>query len=131
MTAHLPSCFIDVLHTRFAQANKTLVAVARSGAHARWSDRVRIVPSHIVLNPPRIAANHTSAAERLAQRHPDRDRLPVAAGFSTHAAHSVPQGTLAARFVAVPDCSSKGRRRDRLHFAVQRFSTIRLRELEP
>jgi hypothetical protein len=56
MTAHLPSCFIDALHTRFAQANKTLVALARSGAHARWSDRVCIVSSHVVLSPPRIAA---------------------------------------------------------------------------
>ena len=47
MTAHLPSCFIDVLHTRFAQANKTLVALVRPGAHRSLSRRIK---------SPRIAA---------------------------------------------------------------------------
>jgi hypothetical protein len=69
MTAHLPSCFIDALHTRFAQANKILVALARSGAHARWSDRVRIVPSHVVLNPPRIAAKIIQALQSALLNH--------------------------------------------------------------
>ncbi len=55
MTAHLPSCFLDALHNRFTQSNKTLGALARSGTHASWSDRVRIVPAHVVLKAPRIA----------------------------------------------------------------------------
>ncbi len=55
MRSHLPSCFVDALQGRFAQANKTLTALARSGANVRWADRVRVVPSHVVLKPPRIA----------------------------------------------------------------------------
>jgi hypothetical protein len=64
MTAHLPSCFMDALQTRFAQANQTLRALARAGDKAQWSDRVRIVLDHVVLKHPRIAPRILHALQR-------------------------------------------------------------------
>jgi predicted DNA-binding transcriptional regulator YafY len=132
MTAHLPSCFIDALHTRFAQANKTLVALARNGSHARWSDRVRIVPSHVVLNPPRIAAKIIQALQSaLLNDIPIEVVYQSLQGSAPTPRILYPRGLLLRGSSLYLIAHQKDASETALHFAVQRFSTVRLRELEP
>ena len=132
ISTHLPSCFAAALEGRFSQANKTLGTLARSGKQVRWSDRVRIVPSHVVLRAPRIAPKIIQnlqkallndipidvAYQSLHESVPGKRRLYPRAlllrGSSLYLiAHQRDAGEAAA------------------HFAVQRFLAVQLRELEP
>jgi predicted DNA-binding transcriptional regulator YafY len=132
MTAHLPSCFIEALHRRLVQANKTVVALARSGAKARWSDRVRVVPSTVVLKPPRIAAKILQALETALLND-----IAIEVGYQSLQASAPARRILYPRGLLLRGSSlyliahQKDAGETALHFAVQRFSTVRLRELEP
>lgn len=132
MNAHLPSCFLDALHSRFTQANKTLAALARSGAHARWSDRVRIVPAHVVLKAPRIAPKIIQQLQKALLND-----LPIDVLYqSLHDAEPMPR-LLYPRALLLRGSSlyliahQKGAGGDPYHYAVQRLTAVRLRELEP
>jgi len=132
MRAHLPSCFLDALHNRFAQANKTLAALARGGANVRWADRVRVVPAHVVLKPPQIAPRIIQTLQKavlgdiavdavyqaLHDPAPKRrllyPRALILRGSSIYLIAHQKDGDAAPH-----------------HFAVQRFTSVRLRELEP
>jgi predicted DNA-binding transcriptional regulator YafY len=131
MTAHLPSCFIDALHTRFAQANKTLVALARSGAKVRWSDRVRVVPSNVVLKSPRIGAKIVQTLETALLND-----IAIEVGYQPLKGSAPTRRLLYPRGLLLRGSSlyliahQKDAGETALHFAVQRFSSVRLRELE-
>jgi predicted DNA-binding transcriptional regulator YafY len=132
MTAHLPSCFMDALQSRFTQANKSLSALARAGDQARWSDRVRIVPAHVVLNPPHIAPKILHTLQRALLNDSAVDVL-----YQSLQA-TVPERRLLYPRALILRGSSlyliahqKGADDVARHFAVQRFSSVRLKELEP
>jgi len=131
MTAHLPSCFIDALNTRFAQANKTLSALARSGAKVRWSDRVRVVPSNVVLKSPRIKPQILQALETALLND-----IAIEVGYQPLKGSAPTRRLLYPRGLLLRGSSlyliahQKDAGETALHFAVQRLSTVRLRELE-
>ncbi len=132
MRAHLPSCFVDALQSRFAQANKALAALARSGANVRWADRVRVVPSHVVLKPPQIAP-------RIIQTLQKAVLADIAVDAVYQALHDpAPERRLLYPRALILRGSSiyliahqKDGSKAPHHFAVQRFSSVRLREMEP
>jgi predicted DNA-binding transcriptional regulator YafY len=132
MTAHLPSCFIDALHTRFSQANKTLAALSRSGAKARWSDRVRVVPSSVLLKPPRIGPKILQALETALLND-----IAIEVSYQSLQRSAptprilYPRGLLLRGSSLYLIAHQKDAGETALHFAVQRFSSVRLRELEP
>ena len=132
MSAHLPSCFVDALHTRFTQANKTLVAMARSGAKARWSDRVRVVPSNVVLKAPRIPAKILQALENaLLNDIAIEVSYQSLKGLAPTRRILYPRGLLLRGSSLYLIAHQKDAGESARHFAVQRFSTVRLRQLEP
>lgn len=132
MSAHLPSCFIEALQSRFVQANKTLAALARSGAKARWSDRVRVVPSNLVLKSPRIMPKILHALETALLND-----IVIEVGYQSLKGAVPTRRILYPRGLLLRGSSlyliahQKDAGETALHFAVQRFSTVRLRELEP
>jgi predicted DNA-binding transcriptional regulator YafY len=131
VTAHLPSCFVEALETRFTQANKTLRTLARTGGAAKWSDRVRIAPSHVVLKSPAIATKLLQTLQKallgdvaievlyqsLQDLAPQRRLL-------------YPRGLLLRGSSLYLIAQQQGDDIVR-NFAVHRFSSVRLRELEP
>jgi predicted DNA-binding transcriptional regulator YafY len=132
MAAHLPSCFLEALHSRFAQADKTLAVLARSGANVRWADRVRVVPAHVVLKPPRIAPRIVQTLQ-----HALLNDIPVEADYQS-LQETAPRRRLLYPRALIPRGSSlyliahqKDGGAAPHHYAVQRFSAVRLRELEP
>ncbi len=132
MSAHLPSCFLDALHSRFIQANKTLGALAAGRARPRWSDRVRIVPAHVVLKAPRIAAKIVQALQKALLND-----IPVEALYQSlqEAAPTrrllYPRGLLLRGSSLYLIAHQKDAGEAPYHYAVQRFSAVRLRELDP
>jgi len=131
MTTHLPSCFVDTLQSRFTQANKTLSARARVGGAAKWSDRVRIVPSHVVLKPPRVATKVLQTLQKALLGDIAVDVL-----YQSLQAASPDRRLLYPRALLLRESSLyliAQQKRDAVvrHFAVQRFSSVRLKELEP
>ncbi len=132
MGAHLPSCFLDALHSRFTQANKTLGALARSGAHARWSDRVRIAPSHVVLKAPRIALKVIQTLQKALLNDIAIDVMYQSLHDSAPTQRLLyPRALLLRGSSLYLIAHQKGGEEAPVHFAVQRFSAVRLRELEP
>ena len=131
MRSHLPSCFIDALQGRFAQANKTLAALARAGANVRWADRVRVVPSHVVLKPPRIATRVVQTLQRAVLND-----IPVEAEYQSLQEVRPSSRLLFPRALILRGSSlyliahQKSRDESPHHYAVQRFTSVRLRELE-
>jgi len=132
MTAHLPSCFMDALRTRFTQANKTLSALARTGDQALWSDRVRIVPAHLVLKPPHIAPKILHTLQRALLNDSAVDVL-----YQSLRETAPEQRLLYPRALLLRGSSlyliahQKGADEVARHFAVQRFASVRLKEMEP
>jgi predicted DNA-binding transcriptional regulator YafY len=132
MSAHLPSCFMDALQSRFWQANKTLGTLARGGAHARWSDRVRVVPGHVVLRAPHIAPKVIQTLQRALLND-----IPVDVSYQSlqesapRARRLYPRALLLRGTSLYLIAHQKDAGETALHFAVQRFSAVRLRELEP
>jgi predicted DNA-binding transcriptional regulator YafY len=131
MRSHLPSCFVDALQGRFAQANKTLAALARAGANVRWADRVRVVPSHVVLKPPRIATRVVQTLQRAVLND-----IPVEAEYQSLQEVRPSSRLLFPRALILRGSSlyliahQKNRDESPHHYAVQRFTSVRLRELE-
>jgi predicted DNA-binding transcriptional regulator YafY len=132
MKAHLPTCFLEALHSRFAQADKTLRALARSGARVRWSDRVRIAPAHVVLKPPRVAPRVLQALQ-----HALLNDIPVEANYRSLQETAPKRRLLYPRALILRGSSlyliadQKDNAGPPHHYAVQRFASMRLRELEP
>ncbi len=131
MKAHLPACFLESLHSRFAQADKTLRALARSGARVRWADRVRIVPAHVVLKPPRVAPKVLQTLQ-----HALLNDIPVEAHYRSLQESAPACRLLYPRALILRGSSlyliadRKGSAEPPHHYAVGRFSSVRLRELE-
>ncbi len=132
MKAHLPTCFLESLHSRFAQADKTLRALARSGARIRWSDRVRIVPAHVVLKPPRVAPKILQTLQYALLND-----IPVEANYRS-LQETEPKWRLLYPRALILRGSSLYLIADRKdnpgpphHYALGRFASLRLRELEP
>jgi predicted DNA-binding transcriptional regulator YafY len=132
LAAHLPSCFLEALHSRFTQARRTLTALARSGANVRWGDRVRVLPAQVAMKPPHIAprtlqalqcallndipveADYQSLLDRAPQRRLLYPRALILRGSTLYLiAHRKNGGAAPHRY------------------ALQRFRSVRLRELEP
>jgi predicted DNA-binding transcriptional regulator YafY len=132
MNAHLPSCFLDALNSRFTQANKTLAALARSGARARWSDRVRIVPANVVLRAPRIAPKIVQVLQKALLNDIAVEALYQSLQESAPTPRVLyPRGLLLRGSSLYLIAHQKGAGEAPYHYAVQRFSGVRLRELEP
>jgi predicted DNA-binding transcriptional regulator YafY len=132
IAAHLPSCFIDALHSRFTQANKTLGTLARAGAQARWSDRVRIVPAHVVLKTPHIAPKILQTLQTALLKDITIDVAYQSLQDSAPTRRLLyPRGLLLRGSSLYLIAHQKGSGEAAHYFAVQRFSAIRLRELEP
>jgi predicted DNA-binding transcriptional regulator YafY len=132
MQAYLPSCFVEALNGRFVQADKTLATLARTGRSARWSDRVRIVPAHVVLKPPRISRKVIQELQRALLND-------IAVEVQYQSLHEsapksrvlYPRGLLlrGSSLYLIADQKDSGQ--PPYHYAVQRFSGVRLRALEP
>jgi predicted DNA-binding transcriptional regulator YafY len=132
MNAHLPSCFLDALNSRFTQANKTLGALARNGAAARWSDRVRIVPAHVVLKAPRIATKIIQTLQKALLNDIAVEALYQSLQESAPTPRLLyPRGLLLRGSSLYLIAHQKDAGEAPYHYAVQRFSAVRLRELEP
>jgi len=131
MKSHLPSCFVQALESRFTQAAKTLRVLARAGAKAKWSDRVRIGPSHVVLKSPRIA---TKIVQTLQEALLNDIAIDVFYQSLQDTAPEqrllYPRGLLLRGSSLYLIAHQKGDTAIR-HFAVQRFSSVRLKHLEP
>ena len=132
MSAHLPSCFLDALHTRFSQADKTLTALARTGAKIRWLDRVRIVPANLMLQPPKVSPKVMQALQKSLLND-----IPVEVEYQSLQESNPTKRLLYPRALILRGSSlylvahAKGGLGAPHHYAVQRFSSVRLRELEP
>lgn len=132
MKTHLPACFVEALHGRFAQADKTLAALARSGSRIRWSDRVRVVPAHVVLTPPRVAPRVMQALQ-----HALLNDIPIEVDYRSLQEAVPTKRVLYPRALILRGSSlyliahPKGGPGPPHHYAVQRFASVRLRELEP
>ena len=132
MKAHLPSCFLDALHSRFTQANKTLGALVRSGARARWSDRVRIVPAHVVLKAPHIAPKIVQTLQKALLNDIAVEAFYQSLQESAPTPRLLyPRGLLLRGSSLYLIAHQKDAGEAPYHYAVQRFSAVRLRELEP
>lgn len=53
----LPAEVLGVLHSRFAQARRTLDSMASNNKNAAWAHKVRIVPPSLPLLPPEVNAD--------------------------------------------------------------------------
>jgi len=131
MRAHLPACFVEALAGRFSQANKTLAALARAGANVRWADRVRVVPSHVVLRPPRIATRVVQTLQRAVLND-----IPVEAEYQSLQEVMPSSRLLFPRALILRGSSlylvahQKDGGESPRHYAIQRFISVRPRELE-
>jgi len=131
MKSHLPCCFAEALESRFAQATKTLRQLARAGAKAKWSDRVRISPSHVVLKPPRIATKIVQTLQKALLNDIAIDVFYQSLQDTAPEPRLLyPRGLLLRGSSLYLIAHQKGDPVVR-HFAVQRFSSVRLKELEP
>ena len=132
ISEHFPSCFLDALNGRFAQANKTLATLARSGAHARWSDRVRVVPAHVTLVAPRIQPKILQSLQKALLNDIAIDVLYQSLKETAPASRTLyPRALLLRGSSLYLVAHQKGAGLDAHHFAVQRLTSVRLRELEP
>jgi predicted DNA-binding transcriptional regulator YafY len=119
------------LHSRFTQANKTLGALAGGKTRPRWSDRVRIVPAHVVLKAPQIAPKIVQALQKALLND-----IPVEGWYQSLRESAPTRRVLYPRGLVLRGSSlyliahQKDAGEAPYHYAVQRFSAVRLRELE-
>ena len=132
LAVHLPSCFLEALHGRFAQADRTLAALARGGANGHWADRLRVLPVHAALKPPRIATRILQTLQRALLQD-----IPVEADYRPPRGHVLQRQLLYPRALILRGSAfyliahrKEGSAAPR-RYAVQRLSSVRLRELEP
>jgi predicted DNA-binding transcriptional regulator YafY len=132
LAARLPSCLFGALRGRFAQADRTLVALARGGAKVRWTDRMRVLPAHVAWQPQRIAPRILQTLQRAllhdiaveARYRPVRSAAPQRRLLYPRAL--ILRGST---FYLIAHRKNGGAAPHR--YAVQRFSSVRLRKLEP
>jgi predicted DNA-binding transcriptional regulator YafY len=131
ITAHLPSCFVEALQSRFAQADKTLRAIGRVDAKAKWSDRVRVSPSHVVLKSPQISTRIYETLQKAVLNNIAVDVLYRSLQNTAPEQRLLyPRGLLLRGSSLYLIAQQKGDTAVR-HFAVQRFFAVRPKELEP
>jgi predicted DNA-binding transcriptional regulator YafY len=129
--AHLPTCFSEALRSRFTQADKTLASLARAGANVRWADRVRVIPSHVVLQPPRIAPRILQALQKATL-----NEVPVDTSYQSLQDAEPRERRMYPRALILRGSSlylvahTQDGGTEPHHYAVQRFSAVKLRELE-
>jgi predicted DNA-binding transcriptional regulator YafY len=131
MGAHLPACFLDALQSRFAEADRALQGVApRSGSRRKWSDIVRVVPSHIVLKSPVISPRVLQTLQRALL-----SETPLEAHYQSLQDDEPRPRLLYPRALLLRGSSlyliaePKGGNGPK-HYAVHRFTQLRPRELE-
>jgi predicted DNA-binding transcriptional regulator YafY len=129
--AHLPSCLGDAIRSRFVEADKVLATLARAGG-VRWSDRVRIVPSNQVLQPPRVSARIVQTLQQALLRD-----VAVDASYQSLSDPAPRRRILYPRALLLRGSAlylvadQKGSGDPPHHYALQRFTSVRLLELEP
>lgn len=129
---YMPSAFMEALKTRIAQADRTLNTITRTGSRKRWIDKVRVLPSHVVLQPPNIQKNvlqtiqrallQEMAIEVLYKGHKDakhKSRLLYPRGM-------ILRGSSIYLVAHEKNCADAPR-----HFALQRIASVELKVLEP
>jgi len=131
MRAHLPRSFLDALQSRFAEANRTLNALARGRSRTRWSDKIRIVPGHLVLHSPAIAPGILQTLQQALLAE-----LPIEAQYQSLQDPEPRKRLLYPRALILRGSSlyliaEQAGGKAPHFYAVQRFSHLRLRELEP
>jgi predicted DNA-binding transcriptional regulator YafY len=132
LRGHLPACFQDALRSRFQQAEKTLQSLVRSGSGLRWSDKARVVPSHVVLQPPAVPAELLRVLQDAVLRE-----VAVEVEYRSLDESAPSRRVLYPRALLLRGSTlyliahQRDRDGDALHFAVQRFASVRCRELEP
>ena len=129
--AHLPSCFREAIQSRFVEADKVLATLARAGG-VRWSDRVRIVPSNQVLKPPRVSARIVQTLQQALLRD-----VAIDAAYQSLSDPAPRRRVLYPRALLLRGSAlylvadQKGSLDPPHHYALQRFTSVRLLELEP
>ena len=128
---HLPACFTDAIQSRFAESDKVLKALARSGSGVRWSDRARIVPSHQVLRPPRVSTKVVQTLQSALLRDVAIEAAYQALSDAVPRKRVLYPRALLLRGSAIYLLAhQKGGDAAPHHYAVQRFSSVRLLEFE-
>lgn len=132
LARHLPASFLGALKRRLAQANRTLAAIAKAGSHGLWTDKVRVIPAHVVLAPPVVPTPILQALQSALLRD-----VPVEVQYKGHKDQSHQNRLLYPRGMILRGSSvyliaheKDGDAKPR-HFALQRFGNVRLREMEP
>lgn len=132
LARHLPASFLGALKRRLAQANRTLAAIAKAGSHGLWTDKVRVIPAHVVLAPPVVPTPILQALQSALLRD-----VPVEVQYKGHKDQSHQSRLLYPRGMILRGSSvyliaheKDGDAKPR-HFALQRFGNVRLREMEP
>jgi len=132
LATHLPASFLGALKRRLAQANRTLAAIAKAGSHGLWTDKVRVIPAHVVLCPPVVPPAILQALQSALLRD-----VPVEVLYKGHKDQShqsrllYPRGMILRGSSVYLIAHEKGGDSRPRHFALQRFGNVRLREMEP
>src|ERR1700730_16877088 len=115
MTSNSPSSsrFVSIAGPKDKDKNippPSLAAVREAYARSLVGSRTRRSLARGIESAAHRAQDHAAAAAGAAQRYPDPGPVSVAARFSADTTSSLPEGTLAARLVALSHCASEGRR---------------------
>ena len=128
---HLPVCFRETIQSRFAEADKVLRALAQTGSRIRWSDRVRVVPSHQVLRPPQVPTRIIQTLQTALLRDVALDATYTALSEDGPRRRTLfPRALLLRGSAVYLIAHQKGGGAAPHHYAVQRFSSARLLEFE-
>lgn len=134
LAAHLPTSFLEALRKRINQADRTLTALAKTSTRlrGRWSDKVRVIPAHIILQPPMIPTKVFQTIQTaLLQEIP----LEVEYRSSNDAEHRkrllFPRGLILRGSSIYLIAHEKDSDPNPRHYALQRFVSVKQRELEP
>lgn len=131
LATHLPASLLEALQKRIHQANRTLTAIAKAGSRRRWTDKVRVIPAHIVLRPPTIPTRVLQTIQTALLQE-----IPLEAQYRSHqdAEHRkrllFPRGLILRGSSIYLIAHDKDGDSDPRHYALQRFASVKLRELE-
>jgi predicted DNA-binding transcriptional regulator YafY len=132
LSYHLPVSLLEALRKRINQANRTLTAIAKAGSRGRWSDKVRVIPAHIILQPPMVPTRIFQTIQTALLQD-----IPLEAQYRSHqdAEHRkrllFPRGLILRGSSIYLIAHEKDGDPDPRHYALQRFVSAKLRELEP
>ena len=129
---HLPVCFRETIQSRFAEADKVLRALAQTGSRIRWSDRVRVVPSHQILRPPQVPTRIIQTLQTALLRDVALDVTYTSLSDDGPRRRTLfPRALLLRGSAVYLIAHQKGGGAAPHHYAVQRFTSARLLEFEP